>query len=380
MKITKHMLLALAVLIAAQSTFAQQKFAGRVIEIVDGKTVVIEMQTGKLTAVLQHIEVPEADQPLHATVKEHLGKLVLGKAVTFHPRAIGWRKTFGRLMLGDVDVSQKMLRDGAAWLEPLTRSGQETEENEFYKANEASARAEKRGVWSLNGMKPAWEFRAEKLENERRRKAEAARAAEDVPEQIGRTGAVSYRKLPRAAKPAARSVGPLINNYNEARKTGSIGTPLLKVTELDKESQQVTVIDFTYAYNDADPKARKGRYVLRLFSFANGWRFLKSNHLTILADEQTIVVGKPRRLAKKENDFAGESLQYELKRGVLDRIVNARDVVIKVGDYGILPSEGLQMILYSLLQASDETAGSDVASGGSHLNRSPKIAKKARKP
>ncbi len=377
MRVLKHILFTAIVLILAQTAFSQQKFAGRVIEIVDGKTVVIEMATGKITAVLQHIEVPEPEQALHATVKEHLGKLVLGKPVVFLPRGITWKKTVGRLMLDDIDVSQKMLRDGAAWLEPLARSGQDTKENEDYKANEAWAKAEKRGVWSINGMKPASEFRAEKRENERRQKEDqAARSAE---EQIGRAGAVASRKRPQA-NAASRSVGPLINNYNAERKTGHIGTPLLKVTELDKESQQVTVIDFTYAYNDTDRHARKGRYVLRLFSFANGWRFLKSNELTILADEQTIVVGKPRRLAKKENDFAGESLQYELKRGVLDKIVNARDVVIKVGDYGILPSEGLQMILYSLLQASDETAGSDVASGGSHLNRSPKIAKKARKP
>ena len=32
----------------------------------------------------------------------------------------------------------------------------------FILSNEAQAKAEKRGVWGIEGLKPAWEFRAEK--------------------------------------------------------------------------------------------------------------------------------------------------------------------------------------------------------------------------
>ena len=75
-------------LFAAGTTFSQGNFSGRVTEVIDGKTVVIDSGSQKLTAVLQYIEIPENEQPLHKTVQQHLEKLVLGKNVEFYPHSI----------------------------------------------------------------------------------------------------------------------------------------------------------------------------------------------------------------------------------------------------------------------------------------------------
>ena len=154
----------IVLLLLAVSAFPQRKFGGKVVEIVDGKTAVIQVPTGgRVTVVLQFIEIPEPEQPLYQTVKEHLEKLVLGKTVEFLPRRILTQGSVGQVFLEGVDVSRQMLRDGAAWYALPEKNGQEPLERESYQTIEAQAKTEKRGVWGLENIKPAWEFRAEKI-------------------------------------------------------------------------------------------------------------------------------------------------------------------------------------------------------------------------
>lgn len=73
-----------------------------------------------------------------------------------------------------------MLRDGAAWYALPEKNGQDAREREAYQMMETQAKTEKRGVWSIENNKPAWEFRAEMqaraLEEERiKREAEKAK-------------------------------------------------------------------------------------------------------------------------------------------------------------------------------------------------------------
>ena len=167
MKNLRTILVLLFVLLLADSSFSQRKFSGRVIEVIDGKTVVIEMESGKLTAVLQYIEIPEPEQPLYATVRDHLGKLVLGKYVDFQPQGFSPAKTFGQFYVGGVDIAQQMVRDGAAWHIPADQSGQDTQGSAIYQNNQAQAKSEKRGIWSIENLKPSWQFRADKKESVR---------------------------------------------------------------------------------------------------------------------------------------------------------------------------------------------------------------------
>jgi endonuclease YncB( thermonuclease family) len=170
MKHLQFCLLSLFILLCAGTGFSQLKFGGRVIDVIDGKTVVIEMESGRLTAVLQYIETPEPEQPLFQTVKDHLGRLVLGQFVDFQPKGVLPTKTLGTMYLKGLDIAQQMVRDGAAWHIPAEKSGQSPQDGELYRSNELQAKNERRGVWSIQNLKPAWEFREAKNENEKQKK------------------------------------------------------------------------------------------------------------------------------------------------------------------------------------------------------------------
>ena len=239
MKNLRPLLFILLVLLLSVSSFSQRKFGGRVIEVLDGKTVVIEMESGKLTAVLQYIEIPEREQPLYRTVRDHLEKLVLGKTVEFNPHGITAEKTFGQLYVGAMDIAQQMLRDGAAWHISSEASGQDPQDSIVYRQNQEQARGEKRGVWGVENMKPAWQFRAEKIENAKRQQQNALSATSIT----GATWTNAASAKPAVNRkpgmwpdtnPSLKNIGALLNGYNAKTKTGYLGTSLLGVTEMNK--------------------------------------------------------------------------------------------------------------------------------------------------
>ena len=164
MKYLKLFPATLFILLLTQAAFPQSKFSGKVVDVLDGKTVVIQTVGGKMTAALQYIEVPEPEQPLYRTVAEHLRKLVINKRVEFRAQRVSTEVIVGQLVMDGTDVSQQMLRDGAAWHMGRDKTGQGVVEWTAYAENQSQARAEKLGVWSVPGLKPAWEFRAEKEE------------------------------------------------------------------------------------------------------------------------------------------------------------------------------------------------------------------------
>ena len=177
---------------------AQQRFRGTVTEVVDGKTVIIEPKKGvKITLELQNIEVPEPEQQLHQIVKDHLAKLVLNKDVEFVADGFFEKLTYGRVFVTGVDLSEQLLRDGAAWFKKSTEEAPETSVTENYRANEQQARLEKRGIWSIAGMIPAWEFRAQK--------AEEARLAEIKRKKLAE---LARKKKEAAKKPKGGSPDP----------------------------------------------------------------------------------------------------------------------------------------------------------------------------
>lgn len=354
MKNLRPILFTLLILLLADSSFSQGKFSGKVIEVIDGKTVVIEMGSGKLTAVLQYIEIPEREQPLYWTVRDHLEKLVLGKSVEFHPQGITPEKTFCQLYVVGLDIAQQMLRDGAAWHMSPEQSGQDSQESVVYQQNQEQAKSEKRGVWAIENLKPAWQFRADKRQAAESSKLTAASG------NAARSTFVSSSKPASKpagmwgdANPSLKNIGALLNGYNAKTKTGYIGTSLLGVTELEKEKvndQQKTEVDITYYYKEDDQKGRKGVFVVSVVSISNEWRFLKYNDLVVVVDEKSTVIGKAKRTTVHDGDTVREKLTYEVSRSSMEKIVNGGDVIIKVGDYMMRPAHGLQLILYNMLQ------------------------------
>ncbi len=372
MKKINLIFLAILTLISSNAAFAQTRVGGIVVEILDGKTVIIQTSnSSKLTAELQYIEVPEAAQPLHQIAKDHLQALVLDKKIEFRARGLSQTKTIGQLLLNGVDVSQQMIRDGAAWYAVLQKGAQDRSESVIYQNNEVQAKNEKIGVWSIADLKPSWEIRAEALENQRRQEriasekaaAEAGKMAESTSakpkpvirrqlnseSQLWAGSAQEFGKLPENVS----NVGGLMVGYNPVSKIGVVGTPLLKIEIADKDGSQAVGIGIAYIYRDGAVKGRESFYLASIESETGDFKFLKFNDLTVTADNQKIVVGKAKRGAR-QNDFSvKEILVYDIKRSVLTKIANAKNVQLKVGNYSGKLSENIQTMLLNLLKISE---------------------------
>lgn len=348
------------VLVLAAIGHAQSTMSGKVVEVLDGKTVVIEVASGKLTAGIKYIDVPEPEQPLHQTVREHLEKLVLGKDVVFRASGFDPGKTFGQLYVKSADVALQMLRDGAAWQVPVDKSGQNEADSSAYQYHQNLARQEQRGVWGVKDLKPAWQFRADKLER--------ARQAEIASEYVGQSAksgnssdfsnVVLDKPVRRSSNPWSdvnpylKNPGPLVHGYNAASKSGYVGTSLMGLKDIENiPSGKTMAVDITYLYKQQE-KNRTGKFVVTLFSVADQFHFLKANTIKVMVDEKSVFAGKPTRTTTNQEGKLVEKLTYEVSKAAVEKIVYGGDVTIQIGSYNFYPTQGLQLLLYNMLQVS----------------------------
>jgi endonuclease YncB( thermonuclease family) len=349
MKNKAPILLLLSFALLAGSAFCQQTLKGKVVDVIDGKTVVIEISTGKLIGVLEYLEIPEPEQPLNRAVREHLKELVLGKNVDFLAMGISPGKTFGQLFLNGVDVGQQLVRDGAAWHIPSQRSGQGTDEGDQYEKMQALAKTEKRGIWLINGMKPAWEFRAEKAENERR--------AEEAKWQ--RTSITNRNDNGRAAAPdrpmpnsngSINNAGALINRYDAKSKTGSLETPMLPSQDLTNLGRKMACSVGYYYHEDAS-KTRKGKFVL-FMAWIDTPRMSSTTSLIMKVDGKSIGTAQGKRTKQSAGTSTVETLAFEMSREQVEKVANGSDVGLWLDKEVLIPGAGFTMLLYNLLEAS----------------------------
>jgi micrococcal nuclease len=360
-------------LIFSVSASAQRKFSGTVVEVVDGKTVVLEMQAGsRITVELQYIEVPEPEQQLHQTVKEHLRQMVYGKHVEFLPRGIAENKTVGQISIGGVDVSQQMLRDGAAWHISPEKTGQDETQRELYQTNEALAKAEKRGVWSIENLQPAWEFRARKQEfRQQQQTVEPEKIASQnqsistsrtrrwtVEEQL-KANASNVQmwndaRSADAVESSAGGAGALLSNYFSSVRIGYTSTPSTFINVAAGNSQvKLDHRTFYFYRGDKSSGVEKDVFALGFLSVSPGARFEKSNNLTIVADKQKFVFVKTDRFHRQFPEGFVEILFYKVSSGVLKKIAAAKNVQVKVGQYSGAMKDDSQAAINELLTATN---------------------------
>lgn len=338
----------LSTLLFTASGSAQFPISGQVVDVIDGKTVLIALPSGKVKVELQYIEVPEPAQELHDTVKAHLKTLLVGRAVEYRPKTIFTDRAIGQVSIRNLDMSQQLLRDGAAWHMPRESSGQTKAEFDVYASLETAAKNDKLGVWSVEGLRPAWEFRAEQRKMQEQLQYNYAKSPS--------TTVMPSRKIaPRSrGNPALGNVGALANGYDPLTGRGYIGTSFLKVKELDQsiEIDQQTLVDVSYFYKQGEGNKRTGNFVFTMVSTSNKWRFLTNNNLVLTGSGKDMVIGKAKRISSTDGDDMRERLVYEVSRAALEKIVNDDQIKLKVGAYMMEPAPGLKYVLYNLLQVS----------------------------
>ncbi len=343
------------VFIFAFSALAQRRVTGKVIEVIDGKTVKVKLSNGSIMPVtLQYIEVPEYDQPLNQAVKDHLSKLILAQTVDVNPRGIKDSKTVGQVSLNGVDIAQQMIRDGAAWYAIPDKNGQNLNESAKYQSQEALAKAEKRGIWAEENLLPAWEHRAAREQAE-------IQAEKDALEKI-KQNAIAARAQTESFEVAKNSRA----NPKHVDRTDQIlwANPNVDLTEIPDANGLITsridifdkdVVMTASSYYDLSNGKEKRRVESRtmyLGSIKGGSGkelvsigFLtkspnkslqNSNNLTIEADGKTFKIGKAFRLEKNDGKIHEEMLIYYFDLDVLTTIATAARVKFNLGEFSTM--------------------------------------------
>src|SRR5687768_3699216 len=172
------------------SSFAQRIVTGEVVEVIDGSTFSFSALNSTFKVRLQYVDPPEAGQELHDVVKSHLEKLIKNKTVNVQFRKSSGDIWIGKVQIGDIDVAMQMLRDGAVWYLVPEGGGQMEPDRAAYLELERQARAEKRGIWGIANIKPAFELR------QARKKAEEERLAAEREEAAQRAGVFAISLQP----------------------------------------------------------------------------------------------------------------------------------------------------------------------------------------
>ncbi len=133
--------------------------AGRVLRVIDGDTVDVRLDSGRIRVRLQGIDAPERDQPGGAEATGFLARRLQDRDVLLKPVS---QDQYDRLVaiiyVADVNMNSELVREGHAW---AYRRYMRREERELCRL-EHEARRSGRGLWQPRSApaRAPWEHRA----------------------------------------------------------------------------------------------------------------------------------------------------------------------------------------------------------------------------
>lgn len=318
-----------------------QTFDGKITQVIGGRTAVLTAQNGnKTTILLEYLEVPEPEQQLSKTVKEHLEKLVLNKDVRFVSARAYSEGLIGSLFLGDIEINLQMLRDGAAWYDlPQNKTA-----NSEYQKMEALARAEKLGVWAVEGLKPAWEFREERYQ----KKIEAERAADKAAQSKSAKNQTEtiWAEIPKVG---SNAVGYQTRYDKFTNVTQVLAYTMLLPTKEDKRRFSLK-LSVSHAFYGQDVTKVSGSSYFFTFIGKGVVNTLNSTtDLRLLAGESRLHFdnvdynGYPSQERNPDTDMIDDivELRFQMNETEFKEFVKAEQAQFRLGDYqGIIsPSQ-----------------------------------------
>ena len=150
-----------AVLIASLAAASQETITlralvghtltGRVTTVVDGDTVDVRLETGRLVRVrLEGIDAPERGRPFFAQSRAATRVALFDKAVTLRATDVDrYQRLVARVMAGGHDSSVDLVQAGLACQFTIYSS------DPSLAAAQADARSHGRGFWAAGGQRPA---------------------------------------------------------------------------------------------------------------------------------------------------------------------------------------------------------------------------------
>ena len=356
MKNLSPLFLIASIVILAVSGLAQRLVTGKVVEIIDGKTFVLDLDSGKMTGTLQYIEVPEPEQPLSRIVRDHLQKLVLGKTVEFMPSGLTSKAAVGKMFLDGIDMGQQLVRDGAAWHLPIDRSGQEPAESNVYENNQTLAKAEKRGIWSIANLTPAWEFREQKD-----RSYGTSDFVNTATTDVKETKNYKYTKsnpdmwidVGGDALAQKNSVGLMYHGYDPDKKIRNISTPSIAQTIESGEKRLDVELRIVYFEGEQRSRVPKTAFVLGMLASSKEHNFAKDKTIRFVADGQEIVIDDGQLFWRESATSVQELVQYKVSRTALMRIASAKYLTVTIGRYNGTVSPEVRDTVLKLIEVTN---------------------------
>lgn len=152
------MKLLLTTLALALSFPAWADFTGNVVGVADGDTItVLDAQKIQHKVRLAEIDAPEKAQAFGSKSKQALSVLVFGKQVSVVEQGQDkYKRTIGRIYLGDADVNAEQVKQGMAWVY------RKYSKDKTLLPFEAEAKAQRLGLWADTNPTPPWEWRHSK--------------------------------------------------------------------------------------------------------------------------------------------------------------------------------------------------------------------------
>jgi endonuclease YncB( thermonuclease family) len=355
------------IVFSLQTAFSQGLINGTVVDVIDGRTLVVLNAVGKnINVRLRFLEIPEAEQPLSDVVKNHLKDLALGKKIYVTKVQMFANYTLGVAMLNEknakFDLTQQMIRDGAGWFDVYDASVATDESAGDYQETEMLAKNEKRGVWSIPGMKTPWIYREEKnggkvtvvdvaANNRTEQRTDDMSLAEMVKNSskdtngFGRLAIYDFEY--KTTKPAAETGNPtetksantagnnptndLTQVYFAHVNKGAISTKPLEFTIQNGKTPQKIALVFLYNYSMEGSKKNIDKIGLAVFADVYDKAFLQGKYVSIILDDgKKVNLGTGKYIAGRRAD----GIVYEdIDRNELLSIIESNSVTISIGKF-----------------------------------------------
>lgn len=136
--------------------------SGRVVGVVDGDTVdVLNADRETCRIRLMGIDAPERRQPFYERAKQHLADLAIGRDVIVKWHKLDNRKSrlVGQVFIDGRDINLALVSAGYAWWYRAYAREQLPSDRAAYAAAEATAQANKAGLWADPDPTPPWDWR-----------------------------------------------------------------------------------------------------------------------------------------------------------------------------------------------------------------------------
>jgi micrococcal nuclease len=153
----------LALPLAVCSSGSAASLQGRVTDVVDGESFTIISQKLPVKVRLIAIAAPANEQSYAGVARQHLADLILNKFVVIRYSALQGGFLLGQVLLGDMDVSAQMIRDGVAWYNKTDERLLSEVERQVYGQSQDLARNEHRGLWQDESPVAPWDFQKTRL-------------------------------------------------------------------------------------------------------------------------------------------------------------------------------------------------------------------------